>query len=322
MEAAAPGGGAACECGDNVREWPEALQFPWVGGGYCAAVPAPVVAVHGGAGAASRASLGEQTTDRRLTTVRRALRAAGHVLGGGGAALDAVCAAVVVFEEDGGFDAGRGAVRTAGGGVELDAAVMVGASRAAGAVAGVTRFRNPVLAARRVMEDGRHVLLVGPGADRFALEAGCETVDDEWFSEEPGLAPGTVGAVALDSRGGLAAATSTGGTTGQLDGRVGDSPLIGAGTWADDRTCAVSATGWGEQFIRAGFAHAIHSHLLYGSGSLAEACDVALADVKSMGGNGGCVAVSRTGEVALRFNSAAMFRGVLRPGAEPEVALD
>lgn len=263
-----------------------------------------MIAVHGGAGnepARERAEV-------RQRGIEAALDAGMAVLRDGGSALDAVCAAVVVLEDDPHYNAGRGGVATTAGTHELDAAVMVGADRAAGAVAAITSAKNPVLAARAVLEDGRHVLFAGD----VPFE-GVEVAPPGWFDvhESDPSTSGTVGAVALDADGHLAAATSTGGRRGQLPGRVGDTPLIGAGTWADDATCAVSGTGAGELFIRAAFAHTVHAHVAAGA-DLDDACARALADVTALGGSGGCVAVDRHGNVAAPFTTDAMAWGARR----------
>lgn len=253
------------------------------------------------------------------------MRAGMTVLREGGSALDAVVAAVVVLEDDEQFNAGRGAVLTAGGGVEHDAAVADGVTRRAGAVACVSGVRNPVRAARAVMDRTPHVLLSGAGALELARREGLALVPAGWFvtarrqeqltrvrrgnqagSEVTG---GTVGAVALDIEGHLAAATSTGGSTGQLVGRIGDTPLIGAGTWADDRSCAVSATGDGEAFILSVFAHEVDALVRLAGLDLGAACQRALQEVGARAGTGGCIAVGPDGTVVMPFTSAGMFRG-------------
>lgn len=258
----------------------------------------PTIAVHGGAGG------GEP---EHLEVVRAALHAGLEVLAGGGHALDAVCAAVVVFEDDGRFNAGRGAVPTSHGTIELDAAVMDGTTRAAGAVAAMTCARNPVRVGRALLDRGGAVLLTGSGADRFAHEAGCDTAPDGWFVRaDTASSAGTVGAVAVDERGAFAAATSTGGMSGQRPGRVGDTPIIGAGTYANEH-CAVSGTGTGEAFMRAVFSYRVAAALAEGA-SLRAACDDALADVTDLGGAGGCVAIAADA-VVLRSTTDRMPSG-------------
>ena len=290
-----------------------------------------MLAVHGGAGAAWADPSSVAEAERALV---ESLRAGFGVLAGGGSALDAVERAVVVLEDHPLFNAGRGAALTRAGEVELDAAVMDGARRAAGAVACVRGIANPVRAARLVLERSPHVLLVGPGAEAFAVAHGLAPVDPaslvtpprraEWERGRERAGPaggGTVGAVARDAAGHLAAATSTGGRAGQLPGRVGDSPLVGAGTWADDASCAVSATGAGEAFVRAAFAHEVDAQLRLLGAGLEDACRAALARVAALGAEGGCVAVDRTGRIALPFSTPAMARGWVGPEGEPYVAL-
>jgi len=256
---------------------------------------------------------------RYETGLARALEAGHAVLARGGSALDAVCGAVMVLEDDPLFNAGRGACYNTDEEHELDAAVMDGATRRAGAVAAVNRIRNPVLAARAVMEKSSHVLLVGRGAERFARAHGVRLAPRAYFSTGVRLAAlrrraeghhGTVGAVALDADGRLAAATSTGGYTGKLPGRVGDSPLVGAGTYADE-LCAVSGTGLGEAFIRTVLAYDVAARLRYRRDNLARATGAALARIAELGADGGMIAVDRRGNIAMPFNSAGMYRGAI-----------
>jgi beta-aspartyl-peptidase (threonine type) len=274
----------------------------------------PAIVVHGGAGRLPHSA-------ERIETMREGAAAAVvagfDVLAAGGSALDAVETAVVVLEDDPVFNAGRGAALTEDGGVELDAAVMEGTAHGAGSVACLGGVRNPVRAARAVLEDGHHVMYVGEAARAFAEEAGVELCDDDWLATPrqrralaagaSGWAAGTVGAVARDREGRLAAATSTGGTMGQRRGRVGDSPLIGAGTWADDESVAVSCTGDGEAIIRTAVAHQIDALVRYGGRSLDDACSDALAALELRGGHGGVIAVTAE-EVAARFSSPSMTR--------------
>ena len=283
--------------------------------------PPAVLAIHGGAGPApeGEADGGASRWPGQAAGLAAALRAGLAVLGDGGPALEAVIAAVTVLEDDEHWNAGRGSALTAAGTVEMDAAVADGQGRRIGGVAGVTGVRHPVLAARAVMEDGRHVLLAGAGAEAFAREAGLAFEPAGWFITDrrrrdlarrlSTAGGGTVGAVARDAQGHLAAATSTGGRTGQLPGRVGDSPVPGAGTWADDASCAVSATGIGEAFLRAAFAHEVDARLRLEGIDLDTACQEALAAVTAAGGNGGCIAVSRDGPPVLPFTTALMHRG-------------
>jgi beta-aspartyl-peptidase (threonine type) len=271
-----------------------------------------VIAVHGGAGDPRP----EDQDGRRLAALARSLEAGHELLRTGGTALDAVVAAVEVLEDDGGFNAGRGSVPTAAGTVEMDAGVADGARRRVGAVAAVRGLRHPVAAARAVLEHDGPVILAGEGAAAFARAAGLAFAPDEWFVDTDiggagasAPAPGTVGAVALDRAGHLAAATSTGGRRGQMTGRVGDSPIPGAGVWADDATCAVSATGEGEAFVRVVFAHEVDALVRLGGRALDDACREALEQVRSVGGTGGCIAVDGTGRLALPFTTSAMARG-------------
>jgi beta-aspartyl-peptidase (threonine type) len=287
--------------------------------------------VHGGAGVIERHLLTPEKDRAIRAALDHALATGAAILGAGGSALDAVEAAAKELEDDPHFNAGRGSVFTFQGTNEMDAAIMDGASRGAGAVTGVTATRNPVSLARTVMEKSPHVMLSREGADQFSREKDLEQVPPEWFATEerlrqldeirskPGgwfdeeMKYGTVGAVALDAHGHLAAATSTGGITGKRWGRIGDSPIIGAGTWADDRSCAVSATGTGEYFIRAAVAHDIAARLLYAGQSLAEAAEAAVAEMGSLGGTGGVIAVAADGTTAFPFNSAGMYRGLASP---------
>jgi beta-aspartyl-peptidase (threonine type) len=307
--------------------------------------PAPAwsLVVHGGAGTMTPDSLNAAQQAAFHAGLAAALQAGQAVLEAGGSALDGVEAAVRVLEDDPLFNAGRGAVFTAEGRNELDAAIMDGATRAAGAVAGVTRTRNPVSLARAVMAHSPHVLLARDGADIFAIEQGLEQVEPGWFRTEErwqqlesmkaaaargealfdtNLKYGTVGAVARDRNGHLAAATSTGGLTGKRWGRIGDSPLIGAGTWADDRACAVSATGSGEFFIRVGAAHEIGARVrMLGETALHAAEAVVESELKAMGGDGGVIFVGADGSLGWSFNTPGMFRGAVSSAMPPVTAI-
>jgi len=276
-----------------------------------------------------RRGMTEGRRARYETGLGRALDAGHAVLGRGGSALDAVCAAVVVLEDDPLFNAGRGACYNRDEQHELDAAIMDGATRRAGAVAAVSRIRNPVLAARAVMEKSRHVLLVGRGAERFAQNQGVKLAPRAYFATAGRLAAlrarveghhGTVGAVALDAEGRLAAATSTGGYTGKLPGRVGDSPIVGAGTYADD-LCAVSGTGLGEAFIRTVLAYDVAARLRYRKQNLARATGAALARIAELGADGGVIAVDRRGNIAMPFNSGGMYRGGIDRRGRRQIAI-
>ncbi len=282
------------------------------------------IVVHGGAG-----RWPEGAHERARKGVERAVRAGHAVLEAGGDALSAVQAAVIVLEDDPVFNAGRGAVLDERGFIAHDAAVMRGADRAAGAVAAIKGIRNPVSAARTVLDEGRHVMLVGESAGLYAREAGLDTAPEAWFRTEERREAfergdnergGTVGAVARDARGGMAAATSTGGSSGKHPGRVGDSPLVAAGTWADDATAAISCTGDGEAIIRVALAHEIDALIRHAGLSLPEACDRALAGLEHLG-TAGLIAVGADG-IAAPFTTAAMPRG-WRVGAGPvEIAID
>ncbi|CAH2601741.1 isoaspartyl dipeptidase proenzyme [Rhodovastum atsumiense] len=298
-----------------------------------------VLAIHGGAGTMSPETMTPEREAAYHGGLRAALLAGYRVLEQGGRALDAVTAAVMALEDDILFNAGRGAVYTTDGVQEMDAAVMDGRNRAAGAVAGICGPRNPVLAARAVMEQSEHVLLIGDGAMRFCREHGVAFVDPAYFAcerrqealraelarraaggrdtRDDAAKHGTVGAVARDRHGDIAAATSTGGMTAKLPGRVGDSPVIGAGTWADNASCAVSATGHGEFFIRYGAAHEIAARMRLAGHSLAQAAGDVVAELAGVGGSGGLIAVDAAGNVVLPFNSRGMYRGVVRADGRP-----
>ena len=285
-----------------------------------------VLAVHGGAGTIDRNRSALDRAPSYHEGLRRALAAGRDALAAGGSALDAVTRAVVVLEDDPLFNAGKGSVFTAAGTQEMDAAVMEGRDHRAGAVAGIFGPRNPVLAARAVMEHSHHVLLIGDGALAFCREQRVPFAAPGYFSTEERLrelrnalgkrqrdaAEGTVGAVARDHDGNLAAATSTGGMTGKTPGRVGDSPIIGAGTYADNQTCAVSATGHGEFFMRYGTAFEIAARLRYAEQSLNQAAEAVVETLAELGGRGGVVAVDRAGTLALPFNTSGMYRGYVR----------
>jgi beta-aspartyl-peptidase (threonine type) len=287
------------------------------------------LALHGGAGTLRRGDMDAEGAASYRAGLRRALIAGRDVLAGGGGALDAVTASVCALEDDPLFNAGRGAVFTRAGTQEMDAAVMDGRERRAGAVAGIFGPKNPVLAARAVMEHSPHVLLVGDGVMAFCRDVGLAFAEPSYFftearwralqdtlaqadGDDEARRHGTVGAVARDRSGDLAAATSTGGMTGKLPGRVGDSPIVGAGTYADNATCAVSATGHGEFFIRYAAAHEIAARIAHASQPLARAAGAVVAELGRIGGSGGLVAVGRDGTVALPFNWAGMYRGYVQ----------
>ncbi|MDZ4821769.1 MAG: isoaspartyl peptidase/L-asparaginase [Planctomycetota bacterium] len=298
-----------------------------------------VLVVHAGAGVVGREECDPAMQDEAQRQLQAALQAGYAVLASNSfTSLDAVGAAVRVMEDSPVFNAGKGAALTADGTAELDSAIMSGLDLHAGAVANVTTLKNPITAARLVMEQSRHVLMAGNGAEKFAIQHGAETVDPSYFitpqrlrsleaklrevsatlqSNAPAPAQpydrfGTVGAVALDSAGNLAAGTSTGGITGKRPGRVGDTPLIGAGTYADNRSCAVSCTGDGEIFIRTVAARTMAALVEYRSLSLVEAVTEFLTNhLAPLGGQGGAILLNQAGEAAIAFNSPAMYRGVL-----------
>jgi isoaspartyl peptidase/L-asparaginase-like protein (Ntn-hydrolase superfamily) len=292
------------------------------------------LALHGGAGPLRRLRLArdEEVAIRRAIELQ--LDRGRAALEAGASALDVVEQAVKALEDDPLFNAGHGSALTVEGRVEMDATIADGRTRRTGAVACVSRVANPVAAARLVMERTPHVLLVGEAAERFAIAHGARAIDPASLvtdarrrelarRHDPGTgdAAGTVGAVARDRDGHLAAATSTGGMAGQLRGRVGDSAVFGAGTWADDASCAVSGTGHGEAFIRCALAHEIDALVRHRATPLAAACDAALARVAELDGTGGCIALSADGEVAARFDTAGMVRGWLDASGRPMVAI-
>lgn len=285
----------------------------------------PAVVVHGGAGNPRGGAVADEAPYHEA--LREALAAAcAHPSD----SLSAVEAAVRVLEDAPLFNAGRGSVLTSEGTVETDAAIMCGATLRAGAVAAVTGIRNPVSLARAVMESSGHAFLVGVGAESLAAELGAEREDADWFvtdaqrrrlARDEGDRKGTVGAVALDTEGRLAAATSTGGMRGQHPGRVGDSPVIGAGTYAD-AMCAVSATGDGEQIISAAAAHEVSALLRHTGVPLGDACEAVLREgLEPLGADAGLIAVDARGEVAMIFNTAMMHRGWRVAGDEPRTAV-
>jgi len=290
----------------------------------------PVIALHGGAGTILREKMTPEREAAYHAGLRACLEAGLKVLQAGGSALDGVTASVMALEADPLFNAGRGAVYTTDARHEMDAAIMNGSDRRAGAISGICGPRHPILAARAVMEQTEHVLLSGDGARRFCEGAGLEMMDPEWFGTEarlealkaemarrasgadddgdPARKHGTVGAVARDAHGHLAAATSTGGMTAKMPGRVGDSPVIGAGTWADDATCAMSATGHGEYFIRWAVGHEIDARMRWASQGLEQAAGDVVAELGRIGGSGGLVSVDARGNICLPFNSEGMYR--------------
>jgi len=309
--------------------------------------PAPIaIAIHAGAGTMNKQEMSKELDAEIRGALLEAVQAGHHVLRLGGSSLDAVEAAVTRLEDSPHFNAGRGAVFNADGKNEMDASIMDGANLQAGAVAGVHNIRNPILLARKVMTDSPHVMLMGEGAVSFAREQGLEFADDDYFFTErrwkdlqkakaagedqsasadgqyPDRWMSTVGAVALDSNGNLAAATSTGGMTNKRFGRVGDSPIIGAGTYADNRSCAVSATGHGEYFIRATVAKDICARVQYQGLSLQQAADAVVMDeLVRLGGTGGIISIDSAGHIAMVFNTEGMYRASVNTAGEIDVAI-
>lgn len=333
----------------------------------CAYTPEPTaprwsIVVHGGAGVIERANLTPELEAQYRAAMQRALDTGGAILENDGSSLDAVEAVIRELEDDPLFNAGRGAVFTAEGRNELDASIMDGRTRAAGAVAGVTTLRHPITAARAVMERSRHVMLIGEGAQTFARAQNLEEVDPSYFFTErrwqqleanlrannlpipprPANAPsapraeltypddhqfGTVGVVALDQYGNIAAGTSTGGTTAKRWGRVGDAPIIGAGTYAQNGVCGVSATGTGEFFIRVGVARDICARMAFNRESAQEAADHVIAEVGALtnsagqAGDGGVIVLDGRGNFAWAMNTPGMYRAALRADGEPVVQI-
>jgi beta-aspartyl-peptidase (threonine type) len=300
------------------------------------------LAIHGGAGTILKSDMTSEKEAAYVSGLTDALKAGEKILESGGSALDAVCASVKILEDCPLFNAGRGAVFNHKGEHEMDASVMNGINRMAGAVAGVTGVQNPVLLARHVMEKTEHVLLTGTGAEELARKHGLKFEDPSYFYDEYRYRQwqsvkntgttmldhqdekkfGTVGAVACDVHGNLAAATSTGGMTNKMFNRVGDTPLIGSGTWADNNTCAVSCTGHGEFFIRWVVAYDIACLMEYKGLSLKEACEkVVLDKLVQSGGEGGVIAVDKKHDIQLIFNSEGMYRGLVAQGRLPEVSI-
>ena len=288
--------------------------------------------IHGGAGVIERDRIAPEEETAIRAALGRALDAGSALLEDGRSALDAVEAAVRVLEDDPHFNAGRGSVYTYEGRIEMDASIMDGATRKAGAACGATATRNPITLARAIMEDSPHVFLSRDGADLFSRDHGLEQAPASWFETaerrrqldelrarpeseqfDVHLKYGTVGAVALDRGGHVAAATSTGGLTGKRWGRIGDSPIIGAGCFADDRGCAVSSTGAGEYFIRVGVAHEICARIRLSGETARQAADAVMAEVADLGGTGGVIVVTPSGEGAACFNTPGMYRGEASP---------
>jgi beta-aspartyl-peptidase (threonine type) len=302
------------------------------------------IAIHGGAGTILKASMTPKKEAAYTAVLDAALRAAESILAKGGNAVDAVERAVVVMEDSELFNAGRGAVFTHEGTHELDASIMDGEGRRAGAVTGVKRVKNPISLCKAIMDQSEHVFLMAEGAEAFAKDHGLEVVDPHYFStdfrkgqlmairdtgktqldhsEENHKKFGTVGAVALDRQGNLASATSTGGITNKRYGRIGDTPIIGAGTYAENGVCAISSTGYGEFYIRSVAAYEVAALMKYGGLGLHEASRKVIHEIiPAMGGDGGLIAVDSEGNIATPFNTEGMYRGMLKEGEQPNVEI-
>jgi beta-aspartyl-peptidase (threonine type) len=295
--------------------------------------------IHGGAGTIERSQMTAENEEAHRAGLEQSLKAGYEVLERGGSSLDAVEAAIHVLEDNPLFNAGKGAVFTHEGTNELDASIMDGKTLKAGAVAGLKHIRNPISLARLVMEKSPHVMLAGDGAEAFAKKMGVTLVDQKYFYTDERWqelqkklkttpAPlsdkdrhGTVGAVALDNAGNLAAGTSTGGTTNKEFGRIGDSPIIGAGTYANNHTCAVSCTGDGEYFIRSLVAHDVSAMMEYKGMPVKDAAQAAIDKVGKLGGTGGLIAVDKEGNFAMPFNTSGMYRGKVGPDGKISVEI-
>jgi beta-aspartyl-peptidase (threonine type) len=312
----------------------------------------PVLVIHGGAGTILKKNMSPERERAYSEALESALKAGYIILEKGGTSIDAVEAAVKVLEDNPLFNAGKGAVFTNEGKIELDAAIMDGKTLAAGAVAGITTIKNPIKAARAVMEKSEHVMMIGRGAEKFAEQQGLTLVDPSYFyteerwkslqrikvadsvnaekSKQRTSKPlsnrdskyGTVGAVALDIHGNLAAATSTGGMTNKKFGRVGDVPIIGAGTYANNATCAISCTGWGEFFIRLVMAKSVSDRMEYGKQSLQDASsEMVMKKLPAMKGDGGLIAVDGNGNIAMPFCTEGMYRGYINRNGKMEIKI-
>ncbi len=302
------------------------------------------IVIHGGAGTITKESMTAEKEEAYRAKLTEALNAGYAILESGGSSIDAITLAITIMEDSPLFNAGKGAVFTSEGKNELDASIMEGKSRMAGAVAGITNIKNPILAAKAVMEKSQHVLLTGKGAEIFAEQHGLEVVDPEYFYTERRYKSlerakqmeneegsfiinnhtdskfGTVGALALDKYGNLAAGTSTGGMTNKKYGRVGDSPVIGAGTFADNNSCAVSATGHGEYFIRYVVSYDVAARMIYLNETVKQAAETVVnSKLKEVGGSGGVIALDNDGNIAMPFNTSGMYRGFKKQGKKAKV---
>jgi beta-aspartyl-peptidase (threonine type) len=294
--------------------------------------------IHGGAGTMDRKDLTPDIEKEYSAVLARALHVGDSVLANGGTCMDAIEKTIVIMEDSPLFNAGKGAVFTHEGLVELDASVMEGLTLKAGAIAGVRDIKNPIRVARKVMEQSEHVLLTGAGASQFAKEQGFEPVENSYFYTEKRYKAlqellkkereatqndkhGTVGCVALDTYGNIGAGTSTGGMDNKKYGRVGDSPIIGAGTYANNKTGAFSCTGHGEYYIRLGFSRDISALMEYKKLSLKKACQEEISKLTELGGTGGVIGIDKKGNIAMEFNTSGMFRGYIKSTGEQEVAI-
>ncbi len=286
------------------------------------------IAIHGGAGTITRKNMTPEKENAYRSKLKETLNVGYSILNKGGTSLDAVEATIRIMENSELFNAGKGAVFTNAGTNELDASIMDGRNLKAGAVARVKTVKNPISAARKVMEETWHVMLSGDGADKFAKEQGLDIVDPSYFYTQRRWDSlkkiqvekhGTVGCVALDKHGNLAAGTSTGGLTNKRWGRVGDSPIIGAGTYANNQTCAVSGTGQGEYFIRGNVAYDVSAIMEYKGKSVGEAAQNVIRKLSDKGGNGGIITMDSKGNISMPFNTAGMYRGFRKAGQAPEI---
>jgi len=294
--------------------------------------------IHGGAGVMSEKSMTPDMQKEYLFVLNRALHVGDSVLSNGGSCMDAVVSTIMVMEDSPLFNAGKGAVFTHEGTVELDASVMNGKTLEAGAVAGITDIKNPIMLARTVMEKSEHVFLVGKGASQFAVEQGFKLVPNNYFytdkryqqlqellkkEREAGINDkhGTVGCVALDNYGNIAAGTSTGGMTNKKYGRIGDSPIIGAGTYANNATGGFSCTGHGEYYIRLGFSRDISAMMEYRQLDIQKACQAEIEKLTKLGGTGGVIGLDRAGNISMEFNTSGMFRGYIKSNGEKYSAI-
>lgn len=294
--------------------------------------------IHGGAGVMSQSAMSAERQAVYKVKLEEALLTGENLLKNGATSTEAVVEVIKILEDSPLFNAGKGAVFTASGENELDASIMEGNQLKAGAIAGVKNIKNPITAARAVMENSEHVMLSGKGASEFARQQGLDMVKNKYFytksrheslkrlqkqdrQRTPSDNTGTVGCVALDIHGNLCAGTSTGGMTNKKYGRIGDSPIIGAGNYANNKTCAVSCTGHGEYYIRLGFARDISALMEYKKLSVAEACAEEIRKLDELGGTGGVIAIDANGNIAMEFNTSGMFRGFIKSTGEKEIAI-